>query len=122
MEKIYVGEYIRTKNGYIAKIKGQAFNPAISDIFKLDVDYRDADDDLSCRIDPRNIKKHSFNVIDLIREMDLINKKIVIEVYRPEGTYVKFIKLGDGSIITNDKEIKSILTKEQYSSMEYIPC
>lgn len=125
MKEIQVGEYIRTINGYIAKIKSCAFHTAISDVFNLDADFRDSDDDLSCQIDSRSIKKHSFDIKELIEAGDLIKYRLN-EISREFIDIVKTTKLGTGKNILfvnfyslEQLEIISIVTKEQLKALEY---
>lgn len=102
MEKIKVGEYIRTKDGYIGKCQ------------KIDVYYGDIliRTELKRVIYDFEVAKHSFNIIDLIEEGDFVNDKKV------KINYKDAILFEDGSEIV-EQQIKSIVTKEQFKAMEY---
>lgn len=59
--------------------------------------------------------KASFNIIDILEVGDYVNGEEIIEVINDnEMSRVKSI---DGTYFEND--IKTIVTKEQFSSMEY---
>lgn len=113
-DEIKVGEYIRTYAGIIDKV---------------DSLYEKIDNTIHLEnqkwFDTKNIKKHSSNIIDLIEQGDYVNgiKTFLIE---------KAIGYGDkgqegiliNKIYTNCKfipkdDIKSIVTKEQFKSVEY---
>ena len=67
------------------------------------------------------IVNHSKNIIDLIQAGDFVNKKLVSNVDKIDNTNI--IEWEDGEMystsIENDKFIKEILTKEQYSQNSY---
>ena len=60
--------------------------------------------------------KSSPNIIDLIEVGDYVNGS---EVYYTVGDLVVFDGGQDGEIYIKDKEIKTVVTKEQFESMEY---
>ena len=68
------------------------------------------------------IKTHSFNKIDLVEVGDYVNGHKVTAVYLDGAT--KYIKLdnayenGEGTR-TYEEDIKTLVTKEQYKSIEY---
>ena len=99
-DEIKVGEYVRTDKGYIVKIDKEKKN--LQMLKFLNVEYG-------------NILKHSKNIIDLIEEGDYVNGKYVekIEQYKSGKSIVALI-----GIIENE-DIKTIVTKEQFASMEY---
>ena len=101
-DRIEVGEYVRTKNGIIGKVKEVS---SISCWIKKDF-----------RISKRNIVKHGKQLIDVIEIGDVVNEHKVKAVYLEGAT--KYIKLDnaykDGQgIRTYEEDIKIILTKEQ---------
>ena len=117
MEEIKVGEYVRSKDGYIGKVEK----------LKHDMEYNQ--NYLICEKDnvmasnyTENIVKHSPNIIDLIEEGDYVNGKLVSNVDKVERK--NFIEWEDGDMysteIPNDKFIKDIVTKEQFNQMKYI--
>ena len=98
MEDEYeVGEYYRTKNGEILKI----------------VDL----DEYSFLVDKfyYQIVKHSKNIIDLIEAGDYVNGKYVkkINQYKDGKSIIALIGIIEG------QDIKSIVTHEQFESIEY---
>lgn len=115
--EIKVGEYVRTEFGNIGKF----YRPASesSDVYYI---YIDKDGNkISSRYD--SIVKHSNNIINLIEIGDYVNGKKVMcfrngncnndigtQYVDDYGEYFGFDK----------KDIKSIVTKEQFSSLEYI--
>ena len=104
-----VGEYIRTNCYGIQRITG-----FISD---LENDYIDCDYDETtiCLINKKEIIKYSPNIIDLIEVGDYVNGCMVIN--KKDDT-IQIVQL----IIPfnlKEKDIKSIVTKEQFESMEY---
>lgn len=121
MEDIKVGEYVRTKKGYIAQIteidKYIWFNNKINKESGIPV-Y-----ELS-KVEFENlVTKHSPNIIDLIEEGDIIEYKsdsfddiFKEEVWKTKGNDIVYII--DGAEI-NINSIKSIVTKEMFSSVEY---
>ena len=122
-DKIQIGEYIRTEYGIIGKIledEDITENGVYIDTTFLD-DYADETNFVKYE----DIKKHSFNIIDLIEERDYVNG---IKIY----SLKKGIRYGDKEqevVIINKnfcnckfirtEDIKSIVTKEQFKSVEY---
>lgn len=102
-----VGDYVRTKDGYISKIKELGIN-IYTDVGCWSEDY---------------IIKSSPNIIDLIEVGDYVNGVRVNFVYSPDGKQVFRIELDvddlKGHMICESKYITSIVTKEQFESMEY---
>ena len=129
MEKLEVGEYIRTKDGIIAKITDIVKEYCID----CDNDVFDAGNSAMMEIPWKHIKeyviKHSKNLIDLIEIGDIVNGYRILEmvnsiykkskwilIYKNEREKYErwiYIKEYDGKIHTQD-DIKTILTKEQY--------
>ena len=99
-DEIKVGEYIRTKSGTIIKVTKTKI---VGKYYYLDIQEN------------RKIVKHSSNIIDLIEPGDYVNGKYVQEVkqYKDGKSILAFI-----GIIDNE-DIKSIVTKEQFKSVEY---
>lgn len=72
------------------------------------------------------IVKYSKNIIDLIEVGDYVNGQCIEKIDKKENDriYFKILEYKDGSFEGNcyidlDK-IKSIVTKEQYKSVEYV--
>ena len=100
VDKIEVGEYVRTTSGEIGKVRVIIDNM----IFIGTNQYYH---------NMSNIKKHSTDKFDLLEVGDWVNKKLVHYVG------VNFIEYGNGKTISRDEPIKSIVTKEKFSEVEY---
>lgn len=129
MEEIKVGEYVRTRDGRIFKVK------QINEGYLIeDIEYGG----LGCFIE--YAVKHSFNIIDLIEDEDFVILEYKSPKYRERikrifevskiDEYISFknvhcgfnCKVGDKKIIDNickNVKIKSIVTHEQFQSVEY---
>lgn len=108
---IEVGEYIRTKQGDIDKVileyTGKCANPNCS------VKH------ISCKsnyYDEEDIVKHSKNIIDLIEVGDYVNGNKVLQKI---GKFLEVSSCDIGNNRIYDYMIKSIVTKQQFSNMEY---
>lgn len=120
MSKIEVGEYIRTNNGYIGKLVKKYKHGMI--------EFKDNEGIFVEGI--IDIVKHSKNIIDLIQVGDYVNGMRVIETENKgrfnEETQTheevilteNYDEWTDNGVISN-KEIKSIVTKEQFESIKY---
>ena len=119
-DKIQIGEYIRTEYGIIGKIledEDITENGVYIDTTFLD-DYADETNFVKYE----DIKKHSFNITDLIEVGDYINgHKIVSEIWGEDDNELYFEIEGgfNKADYISEKDIKSIVTKEQFSRMEY---
>ena len=100
-----VGEYVRTNDRGIRRI-----GKIIDDIF-----YIDEEDNLHQK---GNLIKSSPNIIDLIEVGDYVNGVIVEEIKNGE---LRTSSYYDGYIcnLCDEEDIKSIVTREQFESMEY---
>jgi hypothetical protein len=73
----------------------------------------------------KNKTKHSKNIIDLIEEGDYVNGHLVVDKYQDTDDYGKdFIVINvESDFLCNkslvEKDIKSIVTKEQFKAVEY---
>ena len=128
--EIKVGEYVRTTKGYISKINDIDnfiwFDSKITCISGIPK-YELSEEEFNILV-----KKHSPNIIDLIEIGDYVNGCLIVEINRDQ-----FIK-GQTNLWTNmiisegepfpneyykakilEKDIKSIVTKEQFEEMEY---
>lgn len=118
MEDIEVGEYIRTKSGIIIRVD-------IIDFEKLIISQKGIGYDFECIEEMEDfikneIVKHSKNIIDLIEVGDYVNGR-KIERINDYGNHKRlYFNLDDDEwdAIYNE-DIKSILTKEQYSQNCY---
>ena len=104
-----VGDYVRTNDGYIYKIK------KIPTEYKIIVDAKSLFGE-ELEIQNNEIIKSSPNIIDLIEVGDYVNGEKVVDKY---DYIIAFDGGQDGNWYIRDDEIKSIVTKEQFESMEY---
>lgn len=121
--EIKVGDYVRTKEGKIRKITDKyQFNKYGEFYFKIEEKSKTSNG-TEYSMDVINIKdivKHSPNIIELIEEGDYVNGREVEDIIKTDKKHILYCT-GDyvsGGIQKN--EIKSIVTKEQFSSLEYI--
>lgn len=108
---IEVGEYVRTKTGIIGIV-----TDIQQDLIKYKNNNCDYIDYQSCLFD---IVKHSNNIIDLIEEGDYINGVEIDAVENDRKPKLLWSAYGDDDISFSNKEIKSIVTKQQFKSVEY---
>lgn len=106
-----VGDYVRLPDG-IHKIKEYEYRPEYENCHCMYLD----DNDYGLLFTDKELIKHSPNIIDLIEEGDYVNGG---EVYYTVGDLVAFDGGQDGEIYIKSKEIKTIVTKEQFESMQY---
>ena len=107
METLSVGMYIRNKDGIIDKVI-------------IDYNGHCASPNCECKhiscaknyYDEDKIVKASYNIIDILEVGDYVNG---YEVTSKD----QFLGFGNHDWYMLDNEIKSIVTKEQFSSMEY---
>lgn len=102
MEEIKIGEYVRTKDGIIAKLIETM-------VYELSngktIDFLE------------DIVKHSKQLIDLIEAGDFVNGEEVIEIRKINEKIYLMTDYCPQNYIKND--IKTILTKEQYENNCY---
>ena len=109
MEEIQIGEYVRIKDGLI----GQFYNieegydgNIIVNFEEFAYEYEDVKQFYE------DIVKHSKNLIDLIEIGDIVNKGYIYEIGNAENGD-RWIHNLNG-LLLYEKDIKTILTKEQY--------
>ena len=105
MEEIKINDYVRTKQGTIARITEIAIDDEDTLYFtgKYKCYYHN------------DIVKHSKNIIDLIEIGDYVNGKYVKEINKYKDGKSIIALIG----IINESEIKTILTKEKFESKCY---
>ena len=107
-----VGDYVRYKYEnciYIGKIKFISEVMGYEETLQLDID------DCMEEILKEDIIKSSPNIIDLIEVGDYVNGEKVINIIKKH----KYLEVSDEEITIDEKDIKSIVTKEQFSQMKY---
>lgn len=119
--EIKVGDYIRTKDGYIGKVIN--INNFRDPETKICVDFNLSD---YIFIAEKDIKKHSPNIIDLIEVKDVIRYKIhnISTTLVTKGYIEGVIEIRDEGMIQGikedkDYEILEILTHELYEANCY---
>lgn len=112
MEEIKVGDYVRSEIGSFGKVTRIEDNKFLYENKTLITFIR-------------NVKKHSPNIIDLIEVGDYVNGKCVIATdnrINDNGEKVILIEnydeWTDDGVISN-KDIKSIVTHEQFNFIKY---
>lgn len=110
-DKIEANEYVRTKNGVIDKV--DALYGMIENTVHLE--------NLKW-FDIKNIVKHSKQLIDLIKQRDIVEDKYnIYEVAFIAGNriYCNDYNYDDSLVVLEEKDIKTILTKESYMANCY---
>ena len=120
--EIQVEEYVRTTSGFIAKCidksnYGLTFDNTVKISYGEPWDYLLPEDE--------DIIKHSFNIIDLLELGDYVNGEYVIQTSKTYGfiffevTYYDEVSAEERHKFIKSKDIKTIVTKEQFKNMEY---
>ena len=109
--KLEVGMYVRLDLGYIFKWENNNYESVYEEDSKLI--YFNSSNEYDWESE---INKYSYNIIDLIEVGDYVNGDKVI--YTNDG-YFEVGEENDNIGFTSDKFIKSIVTKQQFSAMEY---
>ena len=117
MEEIQVGEYVR-----LARNQGINRVEDIEDDYYVLEDYFGDDyGEATCCLYKYKVNKdvlnHSPNIIDIIEVGDYVNGAYVRATYLDGETH--YIKLNYSDTRVYDYMIESIVTKEQFSYMEY---
>lgn len=120
MEDIKVGEYIRTKNGIRRFVR-------ITDngLYQIDekVPFETGNVTVwALSLTEKEILKHSFNIIDLIKIGDYVNCRLIEEISSEDGRKYVGENCGDSyyDCVYFNEDIKSVVTKEQFENMKYI--
>ncbi len=131
MREIEVGEYVRTREGHLGKL--MAINEKDYNYLGVDTTKEIRNDGFPATylyLKNEDIVKHSKKIIDLIEVGDYVNGQEVIEIYEEEDMYCnssyqfkeKNIEVQNDeyecvpiAYLYTNKEIKTILTKEQYT-------
>jgi hypothetical protein len=115
---IEAGDYIRTRGGHFHKI------------IRIDNNglfywKHENGSEIACGYSLEQIEgiitKHSKNIIDLLQVGDFVNKKQLIDIVHDTDRHS--VRTDFNNLIYEElinKDIKSIVTKEQYKNAEYI--
>ena len=124
-----VGEYVRTKKGYIAKYKGikkrNNIDGESEDWFIFDSTIiDDYGNSVPVEINKSYFIKSSPNIIDLIEVGDYVNGYYVEDIrHRYDGEMITILEVATGSNYFQtpmyEDDIKSIVTKEMFEQIEY---
>ena len=89
--------------------------------FELDCDIADEYGEYICVIheNDSDILKASFNIIDLIEEGDYVNGRLVCKNEEENYLYLNGFDADGNYYEDSIKDIKSIVTKEQFEQMSY---
>lgn len=119
--KFKIGQYIRTKDGFIAKII--QYDEDIDYLFCDSVIYKDydkyLDNIISSNIKIIDISRDIFNLLKvgdyvngfrIVRSGDLINN-----IMQKEKSFI----LSNGTVINKNYKIKTIVTKRRFDNIKY---
>lgn len=116
--KIEVGEYIRTEDGFIGKVK--IIETELDETYRIYKRYVFDKNVEIININESDIEKHSFNIIDLIEEGDFI--KIKDEYLKDKCLTLdteSWLNKVKREILNNYWKLVSIVTKEQFKAIEF---
>ena len=115
--KLEPNMYVRTKYNGIGKIVEYINDPThyFFKCYKLDINCINCEEYIT---EADVIKEPSYNIIDLLEVGDFIDGKQVVNAIHCKDGFNR-IELFGGKAIMNKTPIKSIVTKEQFESMEY---
>ena len=126
-----IGDYVRTEDGHIDKIVKIADEMKSGRTIKVQIGEKDiigGYEDFVDWFSPSHFIKSSPNIIDLIEVGDYVNGCKIIELATNADGKVLYLETditefdnvyACGNINIYEKEIRSIVTKEQFESMEY---
>lgn len=121
MEKIECGMYVRTKWGIAKYMHNLVTKTTIYRVVDRKIVYDNVEDWEDCLLD-NEIIKASYNIIDLIEVGDYVNG---YKIYSGGKKHFDYILTWDDvenyymKIPLLSVDIKSIVTKEQFESMQY---
>lgn len=123
--KLEVGMYVRTKYGF-HKISRIVLEGTSNEYYNCDLKENENGGHIWISVLKEEILKASHNIIDLIEVGDYVNGKLVTKINQifpiNQNKYIECHCEMNGVSLTwcySNKEIKSIVTKEQFSQMQY---
>jgi hypothetical protein len=123
MSEIEVGEYVRTKEGYLGiliAINKQDYNYLVVDT-SIEV-RKDGYPSTYLYLKKENIKKYSKQLIDLIEQRDIVEDeygKYEVAFISGNRIYCNDYNYDDSVVVLEEKNIETILTKEIYMAKCY---
>lgn len=123
MSEIEVGEYVRTKEGYLGiliAINKQDYNYLVVDT-SIEV-RKDGYPSTYLYLKKENIKKYSKQLIDLIEQRDIVEDeygKYEVAFISGNRIYCNDYNYDDSVVVLEEKDIETILTKESYMANCY---
>lgn len=119
MNDIKVGEYIRTNDGIVSKLKRIEFDKNDTSLKWYVFDKKEYGINIikESYINKPYIKSHSKNIIDLIEVGDYVNGTKVYSIGLTIVDELPIVNLEDGRSILS---VNSIVTKEQFNSIKYV--
>lgn len=119
MEEIKIGEYVRTRKGIARIIECKWKDEKRGNIYQVDENGTIRPDSSFYEyIAESDILNHQNKPINLIEVGDYVNGERMDIVERDENGHVYYLQNIELPSV-NKNEIKSIVTKEQFKSMEY---
>ena len=119
MSNIEIGEYVRTNRGIITKVidfrKETCFRTNRGTISHSPARYYFKSEKVYSLTEPY-IKAHSFNIIDLIEIGDYVGNCEIQYIHKNEKGETL---LENDNVTLTEKDIKTIVTKEQFDSVRY---
>ena len=112
--KLKENMYVRTKDGYISQYKYYDYDIGEGLIGKLLC--IPLSNGTFANIE--NIKKFSYNIIDILEKGDYVNGREVVDIFYDANDDVMDVCVL-GSIVYDNNEIKSVITHEQMEQMAY---
>lgn len=112
--KLEVGQFVRTNDGYINKIKKV-------NQFNVLIDGRDLFGE-ELNIPNNEITKASYNIIDILEKGDYVNGDKIFNIDDCKGAMRQFYydyENPNDDVGHWEEEIKSVITHEQMEQMEY---
>ena len=109
-----VGDYVRTRWGCIAKFEG-----IHEGFYEFDNIIMDESSAVREELFVDIVEKSSPNIIDLIEVGDYVNGHRVLDIAEAPKRVLYLNDISQKGALLPRENIKSIVTKEQFESMEY---
>ena len=120
--EIEVGEYVRTKSGFIGKIVTRKGGYGLR--YQLDIDKEIQDNWINGWVHEDNIVNHSKNKVELVEAGDYVNGWKVLAKTKIKNNEMQVCILtcfeDEHWITINNETLKTIVTKESFKEREYV--